>query len=298
MGELAALGTSICWSFTSMQFTLAGRRVGATAVNRVRLLLAVIYLTALHWVLTGSLWPVGATLSQWGWLSLSAVVGLVLGDSSLFKAFVLIGPRRSMLMMTLAPVIGAAIAWVWLGETLALAEMGAILATIVGIGWVVSEMRSSGETGSTVPSAGSLAGVLFGLGGATGQAVGLVFAKRGLMGSFDPLSGTLIRMLVGMIVIWSVGAVTGRLGAAAEAMRDRRTMAYMAGGALTGPTLGVWLSLVAVQLAPIGVASTLMALPPVFLIPLGRWILGEQVTPRAVMGTLVALAGATGLFLL
>ncbi len=55
--------------------------------------------------------------------------------------------------------------------------------------------------------------------------------------------------------------------------------------------------MIAVQNAPIGVASTLMALPPILLIPLTHWVFGEQITRRAVVGTMVALAGAALLFL-
>ena len=57
LGELAALFTSLAWSFTSLQFTLAGQRVGSVVVNRTRLVLAVVYLSLAHLLLTGSLWP-------------------------------------------------------------------------------------------------------------------------------------------------------------------------------------------------------------------------------------------------
>ena len=70
-----------------------------------------------------------------------------------------------------------------------------------------------------------------------------------------------------------------------------------AGGAL-GPLFGVWLSLVAIDLAPIGIATTLMALPPVFLLPIGRFVFGERITAHAIFGTFVALAGVALLFLL
>ena len=52
-----------------------------------------------------------------------------------------------------------------------------------------------------------------------------------------------------------------------------------------------------IQYAPVGVASTLQALPPVFLIPIGYYFLGERVSSRAILGTLLALAGVAVLFL-
>jgi drug/metabolite transporter (DMT)-like permease len=72
---------------------------------------------------------------------------------------------------------------------------------------------------------------------------------------------------------------------------------FIVGGAIAGPFLGVWLSLIAVQHAPIGVASTLMSLPPILLIPLAWLIFKERITQRAIVGTALALAGVAVLFL-
>ena len=299
MGEIAALGASLFWSLTSIQFTLAGRRVGSQAVNLIRLVLAVFFLSLAHLLLYGEVWPLHVEFYRWGWLGLSGVIGLALGDACLFQAFVLIGPRRAMLLMTFAPIISALVAWGWLGETLLPAEIGAILLTVSGVAWVVSDERPTNRaTESPAEDERSyLLGVLLGLGGALGQALGLVFAKQGLVGDFPSLSATLMRMLVATAVIWLFSLVRGKVGTTLSALKDKKTMLFLVGGALTGPALGVWLSMVAVQHAPVGIASTLMTLSPIILIPLTRWIFHERTSPRAVVGTAVALAGATILFL-
>lgn len=299
MGELAALVTSALWSLTSVQFTLAGRRVGSPVVNRTRLVLAVLYLSVAHWLLFGRLWP-AAEPSRWLWLSASGIVGLVLGDASLFQAYVVIGPRRSQLVMTSVPVITTAVAWVWLGETLRPAQLAAMAVTIGGIAWAVSAPRQvNGRVrfaGDTSRRAYAL-GVLLAFGGALGQSFGLLLARPALADGFAPLSATWMRMAVGMTVIWVAAMVSGRAGPTVRAWRDRRALGFIASAAFTGPFLGVWLSMVAVQNAALGVASTLMALPPVLLIPLSRWVFGERITWRALLGTVVALAGAATLFL-
>ncbi len=292
MGEMAALATSFFWSLTSIQFTLAGRRIGSQAVNRLRLVLALCYLSLAHWLLYGEVWPLHAEPFRWGWLGLSGAVGLVLGDASLFQAFVLIGPRRAMLLMTLVPVISALLAWGWLGETLQWVEIGAVLLTVGGVAWVVSERWTAQQAASGGEKSYAL-GVLLGLGGAVGQSLGLVASKQGLVGNFPSLSATLIRMLVATALIWLLALLRGQAGATLRALQDKKSGLSVAGGALTGPFLGVWLSMVAVQNAQVGIASALMALSPIVLIPLERWIFHEQITPRAVVGTVVALAGAT-----
>jgi drug/metabolite transporter (DMT)-like permease len=298
MGEIAAVATSFCWSLTSIQFTLAGRRVGSVVVNRVRLVLAVLFLSLAHLLLQGELWPTQAESFRWGWLGLSGTLGLVLGDASLFQAFLIIGPRRAMVLMTLVPVISALAAWGWLGEALHPAEVAAIGLTVSGVAWVVSE-RGSGQTpGVSAQDTRQYAlGVLLGLGGATGQALGLVTSKHGLSGDFPPLSATLIRMLVATTVIWLLTIVRGQGNATLRALADKKSRALIAGGALTGPFVGVWLSLVAVQRTHVGIASTLMALSPLVIIPLERWILKSQVSLRTIAGTIVALSGVAIIFL-
>src|SRR5512145_1333270 len=102
VGELAALGTSLCFSFGSTLFTLSGRAMGSALVNRVRLLIAALLVMLLHILTFGQVLPLDAGTGPWFWLGLSGLVGFVLGDAFLFQAFVLIGPRLSMLMMALA----------------------------------------------------------------------------------------------------------------------------------------------------------------------------------------------------
>ncbi|MFO7741658.1 MAG: DMT family transporter [Anaerolineae bacterium] len=295
MGEIAALATSFCWSLNSIQFTFAGRQVGSRVVNRVRLALAVVFLSLSHVLLYGRLWPVEAELYRWGWLGLSGVIGLIVGDGSLFQAFLLIGPRRSMMLMTLVPVISTLAAWMLLGEVLLPVQIAAILITVAGVAWVVSERQTETETPDHDPANRAL-GVLLGLGGAMGQALGLVAAKRGLVGDFPALSATVIRMTVAAAIIWLLAVIRGQVASTWQALRDRRTRLWLTGGAFIGPFVGVWLSLIAVRTAPVGIASTLMSLSPIILIPFDHWVFDARITARSIVGTAVALTGAALIF--
>jgi drug/metabolite transporter (DMT)-like permease len=202
-----------------------------------------------------------------------------------------------MMLMTLVPVISTVAAWVLLGEVLLPLEIVAILITVGGVAWVVSERQTQGESVDRNPQDRAL-GLLLGLGGATGQALGLVSAKRGLVGDFPALSATVIRMIVAATVIWVMAAFRGEVGPTGEALRDRQTASWLVGGAFVGPFIGVWLSLIAVRTAPVGIASTLMGLSPIILIPFDHWIFGETITVRSVAGTIVALVGAAVIFIL
>lgn len=295
IGELAAIITSITYAVNSTLFTVAGRVVGSTVVNRVRLFAACLFLTLAHWIFLGSLWPVGADWNRWFWLGLSGIVGLVLGDAFLFQAFVLVGPRLSMLMMSLAPIIAAITAWVFLGETLTFWQMSGILITLIGVGWVVLDKNNN----QPQKKENYLKGVLFGLGGAAGQGLGVVLAKIGLGGSFSPISANFIRMIVALTVIWAVTLFQKEvLSTINKVIINPKALWSIIGGAFSGPFLGVSLSLFALQNTSIGVASTLMALPPIFLLPVEYFYFKERMGWGAIAGTVIALIGVGMLFLI
>lgn len=294
IGEIAALLTSFFFSITAVIFTLASRQVGSMITNRVRLVLALLYLLLINLVLFGQPLPIGAGNSRWFWLALSGIIGLALGDMFLFAAYERIGARMGMLMMSLAPIIGAVIAWVFFGETLRVGQIAGIALTLAGIAWVVVTR----PTDETIHPRASRLGILFGLLAATGQAVGLVLSKLGMSGDFSPFAGNVIRMLAATIVLWGVTLVQRQAGPTIQAVRVHPSaLKLLAAGALVGPVLGVTASLLAVQHAPIGVASTLMALPPVFLLPLSYFVFKERFGWQTVIGTLVAIAGVALLFL-
>lgn len=288
IGELAALSTSLCWAFTSTFFTLAGRLVGSVTVNRIRLLLAVVFLLLAHALLRLPL-PLYAERERWFWLGLSGILGLALGDAFLFQAFLWIGPRLAMLLLSLAPVLATVIAWVFLDEKLALLQLIGIGVTLTGVAAVVAE-RTAPD--ATTIGGRRLLGLLSGLAAALGQALGLITAKRGLAGDFPALSGTLMRMVVAAAVMWGAAILLGQAQTTLRRVREQpQAIRYLLGGAFFGPFLGVTLSLVAVQATAVGIASTLTALPPVFLLPIGRLVFKERIGPLAIIGTLVAVTG-------
>ena len=111
IGELAALGTACSWTVSVMMFEAAGRRIGALSVNMIRLVVGLAFLALFGWFNRGLFWPTDASWHNWIWLSLSGLVGLTLGDLCLFKAFIIVGSRISVLIMSFVPVISAIISW-------------------------------------------------------------------------------------------------------------------------------------------------------------------------------------------
>jgi len=294
-GESAAIGTAVFFAISSTLFAIAGRRVGASAVNRSRLLVAAFIAIAIYWVTRGKPIPAGLSNTVWLWLGASGVIGLALGDDLLFRAYVLIGPALSMLIFGLVPAIAAGLGWVFLGETLSSSEISGIAVTLFGVFWVVTAPKQQAAQSSGHDHQGHRGhgwGLLFAFGGACGQALGLVTAKIGLSQGASPQAANCIRLLAAAAAVWLVTVFSGRARQTLQMWtHNREASALTVLGALSGPIGGVWLSLVAIEHAPVGVASTLMSLTPLFLLPIGRLVFREPITFRAVAGTLLAIAG-------
>jgi drug/metabolite transporter (DMT)-like permease len=292
-GELAALGTAACWTATSLAFEVAGRRIGSLPVNLIRLVLAIFLLGGFTWLTRGLLLPVDASAHNWVWLSLSGIVGFTVGDLCLFRAFVVVGARVSMLLMTLVPVITAIAGFVVMGEVLSANELLGMALTILGVSTVVWERR---RTPDGLLQRLPVSGILLGLAGAAGQAVGLVLSKYG-MGSYNAFAATHIRVIAGALGFAVAFTLTGWWPKVRAATKDRRAMTSTTIGAFFGPFLGVSLSLLAVKYTEAGVAATLMALAPVLIIPVSVLVFREHVAWPAVLGAVVAVAGSALLFL-
>lgn len=303
VGQAAGLATSLLWTATSLFFDAASRRIGPVAVNSFRIVMAVVLLGLTHRLWTGQ-WIPDALLGQYAYLALSGFVGLSLGDQALFSAFVRIGPRRSMLVMTTSPLFAAFFGWLALDETLPLVSWLGVLLTTGGVAWVVLERPrlTSGESAE-----GSIKGVLLALVAAACQGGGLLLSKKGMGHGWldanqhlDPQAATLVRMFfaaIGVIPILAVHALRSRKARviAPTAWQGHSALRgyIMAGcGSVTGPFLGVWMSLVASDLAPLGVAQTLCSMAPLFLLPFAALMYKERIGRRAIIGALAAIAGS------
>ena len=298
MGELAAFLVSICWAMTSVFFAAAGNKVGSLVVNRMRLLFATFLLSAAHLILTGQLYPVLAAPDRFLWLGLSGLIGLVLGDAFLFQAFILIGPRISMLIMSGVPVISALIAWLFLGETLSFISFSGILIAVTGIALVVYENQNGTQKVQPENQRAYLQGVFFAFLGAAGQAIGLVLQKKGGGGDFPAISSVLIRVSLGALILWSVALFQKKAVPTLQtAFTNKTGLRFILLGTLVGPFTGIWLSMVAIQSAYVGIASTLMALTPIVMLPILFFFFKEKISKLALFGTFVSLAGVAIIFL-
>jgi drug/metabolite transporter (DMT)-like permease len=236
--------------------------------------------------------PLDAPLSLWLWLGASGLLGFVIGDLLLFQAFIEIGARISMLIYASVPPFPL----FWDGYSSGNVKFSGLYRNGRD---AFRNLRGSstkrGSRGRTDQISPPLRGVLFALGGALGQAGGLILSKHGAP-SYNAFSATQIRCLAGILGFGAVLLFSRRTRNFWIALKDRAAMKVMLIGAFFGPFLGVSLSLIAIQHTSTVIASTIMALVPVLIILPSHFLFREPVLPREVVGAVIAVGGTALLF--
>lgn len=335
-GEIISIAVAFSWMFTALFFEFAGNRVGSLTVNLLRLFFAFILLSALLYFTTGSIFPVAADSKTWLWMSLSGVVGFVLGDMCLFYSYILITARFAQLLMTLAPPFAALFGWMLLGEKMA--PMGYLGMTVTLTGIAISILKRNTKPGTRPLVAGTsnltvvtncstekkpgiinklkpnvslhlpLKGVLLGIGGALGQGLGIVLSKHGMnfyeqsaagteVAQYIPFAATQIRIITGAIGFALIIILTGRSKVFRKGIKDKKATLAILAGAFFGPFLGVSLSLMAVQHTNTAIASTIMATTPIIILIPYVLFYKKKVTWVEFAGALLSVGGVALFFL-
>jgi drug/metabolite transporter (DMT)-like permease len=292
-GEFAALAVAVFWTITALAFESASKKVGSLPVNWIRLLVGFVFLSVFTFFYRGLLLPVDASAKSWFWLTLSGIVGFVMGDLFLFRSFVLIGSRIAMLIMALAPPMTALMGRIFLHERMSRLSLLGMALTLLGIAMVVLD-RPTQE--APIKLSRPVTGILLALAGAVGQAAGLILSKIG-MGEYSPFAATQIRILAGIAGFTVILTAMKAWPRTLAAVKHGPAMARLTAGAFFGPFLGVSFSLISIQHTKTGIASTIMSTVPVLIIPPAVIFLKEKITIREILGALVAVAGVAILFL-
>jgi drug/metabolite transporter (DMT)-like permease len=293
IGEFAALLTAFFWTVTSLSFESASHKVGSLSVNIIRLVFGLLFLSVFNLAKRGILLPMDASLDNWIWLTISGLVGFVFGDLFLFKSYTIIGSRFSMLIMTLVPPITTFFSWIIIGEKLTLFHFLGMTLTFSGIAIAIFSRKGKGEKLSL-----KLAprGIIYAIGGAVGQALGLVLSKFG-MRDYDPFAATQIRVIAGIVGFAMLTTVLSRWGNVINATKNKSGMSAITLGAFFGPFLGVSFSLISVKYTEAGIASTIMALVPVIIIAPAVILYKQKVTIREIIGAVISVGGVAVFFL-
>ena len=301
LGELISIGVAFSWTATALLSEYGSKRLGNLTLNVLRLSLAMLFSMLLFWAVLGSPLPAGGTPEAYGWMLLSGLVGYVVGDFCLFQCYIIIGSRYGQLFMTLAPLAAALTAWVSLGQRMTAMSIVAMLVTLLGIAISVLGRGEHHRVSLKLP----LNGVLFAVGAAVCQGVGLVLSKIG-MDHYEaeaipdwlvPFSANFFRCVAGVAGFTLLLYVREGFSPLREALADRKGMTVATATTIFGPFVGVGFSLMAVQYTSAGIASTLMALTPIIIILPSWWLFRQPITWKAVVGAVISCIGVSLFFM-
>jgi drug/metabolite transporter (DMT)-like permease len=297
MGYLAAFGTLLSWTIATYAFAFATRKAPPASINRVRLLYAAIALSIFCCLFFG-LNPIAlfSNISgeQYLWFGISGFIGLTLGDYFAFSAFKILGNRRTSLFSCFAPSAAFLGASLLLNEPITLQGIGGMLLSVAGILLLI--LSRAEKQSVALEGHGSFAkGVVFGILGAVGQGVGLVFAKKGFEVSpqnFNPIYATWVRMLIASITVYAIGAFKVNLWKEfKEITFHKEIQKQVALGTLFGPMVGISLSLYAATHLEAGVAQTIFSMLPITVLLAAVIWFKEKINLLSYLAVAISLAG-------
>lgn len=292
LGELSALLTAVLWSGTSIAFSAASEKTGSLQLNINRMLLASVLLLTTILVMN---FKIDLSSNQITNLAISGVIGLVIGDTFLFKGYQLIGARISMLIMALSPAITALLAFFFLEEKLSALGLLGMLITISGITLVVIQRNPDMNSKYKI----SALGLFYSFLGAAGQSGGLIFAKLAFDESnINGFVATFIRIISAVILLLPVLLILRRYKNPVKLyVKNKSALGATVIGTFLGPYLGITFSLIAIANTKVGIAATLMSTMPIIMLPMVKYIYKEKLSWRAIAGAVIAVIGVAVIFL-
>ena len=291
-GELAALGAAFLWAVATVLYGRIGQYLSPLKMNLLKNLIALAMILVVLFFGGKSLYP-EAGLYAVLLLALSGGVGIGIGDTAYFGALKYIGARRAILLMILSPPITGIFAHIFLDEILSFGAWMGVLLTIGGVAWVITEQDSGTDDGTN----GKPFGIALGLLAAVGQAVGAILSHAVFLQlNISPLRSVLIRLLGGTVIVLACLLLfknsSERGYDQLDSFRRWKTLIFTV---FIGTFMGIWLQQISLKYAAAGVAQTLFATSPLFVIPIVA-LMGERISLRAILGVVLAIVGVGCIF--
>lgn len=289
IGESAALSAALLWAISSVIYSRLGLKIPPLQLNLYKGIIA-IALVAITLLIQGTA-LINLSTSTVVLLTISGMIGIGLGDTAYFSALNSLGARRTLLLETSSPPMGALLALIFIGEQLAYSSWCGIFLTILGIAWVISE-RNPVDQSSVSPQ-----GIMWGILAAIAQALGAVISRYALIQSaVSPLESTLIRLIGGTVIVIGLLFLPLTKQTKMQWQLSRHSLGVIAIAAFVSTYLGIWLQQISLKFSPTGIAQTFLATSPLFILPIVA-LQGEKISLRAILGVVVSVAGIALMFI-
>lgn len=288
MGESLALAAAFGWVGSSVFLERASKETGTLAVNLIRLIIALLFLGVITYVKRGLVLPLDVTKESLKFLSISGLFGLFLGDFFLYKSYIKIGPRITLLVMTFSPVAVSILSFFILGEKIEGFKVLGMLLTIIGIAIVILKKKNDKEF--------SKVGFIYALLAMLGESLGIIFTRLGSI-EYDSFATIQVRTIPAILAFIVYISLKKEWSNIKEGIVNKKGMIYIVLGTIVA-TLGVTALVEAMKYAKVGIVSTLAATSPILIIPISIIFFKEKVSILEGVGALISFVGITIFFIL
>jgi drug/metabolite transporter (DMT)-like permease len=291
-GELAALTAAAIWAVSATLYGQIGKQVAPLTLNLTKGVLAIGYLL-ITMLLTGERLIIAP--AQWWPLLLSGLVGIAWGDTFFFMALNSIGARLTLLINILSPVITALMASLYLGEQLALVNYLGIALAVAGVAGVIFDRTQADQSPKNYWQ-----GVLWAVLSALANSIASICSRQAMLaGDLSPTVTTLVRLLAGtvgilLLMLWSKSRFS-ILAENSSRSLDRKMWLRLALVAFFSTYLGISLQQTALKYTAAGIAQTVGATSPLFVLVYDWWQ-GAKISWRSILCAVVAIGGMSLLF--
>jgi len=294
IAECSALAAALCWSFGGLVSTSPTRAFGPVRFNRIRL--SIVSLILLSFVLLSGGWRT-LNLHTALILGLSAIIGILTGDTLLYATLKRLGPRRTGILFTTNAPITVIIGYLFFGETLPSATVIGCMLIMTGVIFAVFCGTTSTQKHSFEQIQGSLAtGLTFGFLAALCQAISVLIARPVMASGVDAVAASALRVGVAALALNSVSLFQPGRNAQPVTPLNPKLLWLTSLSGILGMAVGMTFLLFALAHGPAGIVSTLSATSPVLILPI-LWIATrEKPAPGAWLGAFLAVIGVAFIF--
>ena len=291
---LIATLAALCWAIASLISADVTRKIGGLAFNRIRLFFVSIMLISYTFYL--GTWN---TINQEFLVTilLSGIIGIFLGDTLLFIALQKIGPRRNNILFSLAAPFTVILNIFFLNEVMSLINLLGCIMVFFGVVVAIAYGNSRDKNHRWEIVEGNLfLGIIFGIGAALCQAIGLIMMKPILTLGADPIASASLRTLISCIFLSFTFFINYEIFNTKTSLSLKIIGQSILSGFL-GMALGMSLLLIALKFADAGIVATLSSTSPIMILFL-IWLLTKKIpTIGAWIGTFLAIIGSGLIFI-
>jgi len=227
-------------------------------------------------------------------LLLSGLLGYFFCNSLLFWAFATIGPRETLVIMTLNPLFSSILSYFLFSEVLTTRQIYAMIITLLGITLLI--LHQNEET-NRAKQQHRIKGTLFAFLASILQALSNILAK-GALTDLGPLSSNAIRMIGGLIGATLVSLIIRKQWTNDfKSFADKKDLSLLFIASITGPVIGMSLLLTAFNYAPVGLTTAIVQISPLFILFYELLFQKKKIKRMGIIGTGLAVVGVALMFI-